>query len=169
MLNWSIHISRIDLQFLQWHPHYAFQTFQFKTLKLKRTVTLLIWRAVIFFFQLTTHFPSLQKASRSNPHLHFSNCMRSDITSVPFCRTTFHKKNQLYTTGCLRMMKSWSSSYLFSSFPWLKEWGSSPPEDVRISSNVFTFIISLYNNYVPDECPWMVTINGIQTKLNINV
>ena len=49
-------------------------------------------------FRLTIHSPSLQKASRSNLHPIFSNCMQSDITQVPFCLTIFSKK-QLYTTA----------------------------------------------------------------------
>ena len=43
-------------------------------------------------FQLTTHSPSLQKASCSNACLTFSNCIQNDVTSVLFCQTTFRKK-----------------------------------------------------------------------------
>ena len=48
-------------------------------------------------FQPTKHSPSLQKASRSNPHPLFSNCMWNDVMSMRHCLTSFRKK-QLYTT-----------------------------------------------------------------------
>ena len=47
-------------------------------------------------FRLTKHFPSLRKASRSNPLPIFLNCMRNDVTSVHRCLTTFRKKTIVY-------------------------------------------------------------------------
>ena len=68
-------------------------------------------------FLLTTNSLSLRKASHSNPHPTFSNCMQNNVTSVPVCLTTFCKK-QLYTTCLtwvvsldLRLTKQVSSSY----------------------------------------------------------
>ena len=47
-------------------------------------------------FPLSRHSPSLQKASRSNPHPTFLNCMQSDVMSVSFCLLTFRKKTIVY-------------------------------------------------------------------------
>ena len=47
-------------------------------------------------FGLTKHSPSLQKASRSNPHPIFSNCTQNDVMSVHICLMTFRKKTVVY-------------------------------------------------------------------------
>ena len=47
-------------------------------------------------FWLTTYSPSLGKASCSNPHPSFSNCIQSDVTLVRRCLTTFRKKTIVY-------------------------------------------------------------------------
>ena len=49
-----------------------------------------------FLFQITTHSPSLWKASRSNPCPIFSNSTQNDVTSVSVCLTTFYKKSIVY-------------------------------------------------------------------------
>ena len=53
-------------------------------------------------FRLTTHSPSLQKASRSNPCPTFSNCTQNDVTSVLFCLTNFRKNTIVYY--CCRLV-----------------------------------------------------------------
>ena len=58
---------------------------------------LIMVKTISCFFTTSLNSPSLQKASRSNPHPTFSNCRRNDVTSVWLCLTTFRKK-QLYTT-----------------------------------------------------------------------
>ena len=70
---------------------------------------LFIWIASVFtefsradpflfphLFWLTKHSPSLRKASRWNPGPTFSNCMQSDVMSVPFSLMTFSKKIIVY-------------------------------------------------------------------------
>ena len=55
-------------------------------------------------FKHTTHSPSLQKASHSNPHPLFSNCMQNDVTSVHCCWSSFRKKNNcILLTNCSKM------------------------------------------------------------------
>ena len=44
-------------------------------------------------FRLTRHSPSTRKASHSNPHPIFSNCMPNDVTLVLRCWTSFLKKH----------------------------------------------------------------------------
>ena len=39
------------------------------------------------------HSPFPQKASRRNPSPHFSNCTKNHVTTVHYCRTSFHKKS----------------------------------------------------------------------------
>ena len=52
--------------------------------------------------------PSLsqQKASRSNPRPHFSNCIQNDVTSVRPCLTCFRKKNNCILLVLLNRLSS---------------------------------------------------------------
>ena len=51
-------------------------------------------------FWLTTHSPSLLKASRSNLHPTFLKSTQNDVTSVSFCLTTSSKKNNCKLLLC---------------------------------------------------------------------
>ena len=62
-------------------------------------------------FRLAMHSPFLRKASLGNPYPTFSNCMQSDVMSVPFCLTTFRKK-QLYTTNTFKVK---SKNYFYNN------------------------------------------------------
>ena len=53
------------------------------------------WCCFPLLFWPTKHSPSLQKASRSNPHPLFSNCVQNDIMSVHCCLASFCKKNPI--------------------------------------------------------------------------
>ena len=82
------------------------------------TVTLVWNTKKLVTYTLPFNSPSLRKASRSNPHALFSNCMQNDVTSVHHSRSKTNKCILLRPTNNKDMKWDSCIQLLFSCRNW---------------------------------------------------
>ena len=75
--------------------------------------TWLIWLLHYFSPSLSAN-KALWRASCSNPHPYFSNCMQNDVTSVHCCLTSFRKKTVYYSYSVLLLYSKYRTKKAFS-------------------------------------------------------